>query len=417
MFQQFKNIYHLITALIFQAWYGLPARKLKVIGVTGTDGKTTTTSLIHHVLKTAGKQVSSITSVGAYIAGKQIDTGFHVTTPDPHEIPKYMAQAVKHGDEYFVLEITSHALDQHRIAGIQLAVAGITNITHEHLHYHKTFDSYVHAKSKIATYAQKTYINADQPEVAQKIRACAPKATLITFGRIQKADLSRQIETEAGIYLEEFNKYNFLLAYGMCRELGVPDEVFMQACQTFTSPPGRMEVLYDEDFTVVSDFAHTPSGLEAALPAVLQKFPHRSRLIHVFGAAAFRDDDKRPAMGRISATHANVIILTEEDYRTEDPERIFAMLAQGIEEKGFREIHPETAKEHIPNRCYMKILNREQAIAKAIEIAGNTDIIMITGKGVEKSLCRGKKEEPYDERAQVKKSITNRNNSTHISLA
>jgi len=155
MFQQFKNIYHLITALIFQAWYGLPARKLKVIGVTGTDGKTTTTSLIHHVLKTAGKQVSSITSVGAYIAGKQIDTGFHVTTPDPHEIPKYMAQAVKHGDEYFVLEITSHALDQYRIAGIQLAVAGITNITHEHLHYHKTFDSYVHAKSKIATYAQK----------------------------------------------------------------------------------------------------------------------------------------------------------------------------------------------------------------------------------------------------------------------
>jgi UDP-N-acetylmuramoyl-L-alanyl-D-glutamate--2,6-diaminopimelate ligase len=406
MFQKFKNVYHFLTAWVFQIVYGLPARKLKIIGITGTDGKTTTSSLIYHVLKTAGKKVSMISSVSASIGGRELDTGFHVTTPDPHNVPKYLAESVRNGDEYFVLEITSHGLDQHRAAGIQFEISGITNITHEHLGYHGSFANYIRAKSRIAHMSKQTVVNADQKEVTEMIRKNVPKASIITYGLSEKADYSIDISKKYDIYLEKHNKSNFLLAYIVCSKLGVDDETFGRAVHSYKFPPGRMEELYNDKFTIVSDFAHTPNGLDNALSAVLEKYRNRSRMIHVFGAAAFRDDSKRPAMGKISATYANVIILTEEDYRTEDPERIFGMLAQGIEERGFSEIHPKTEKLSIPNKCYMKILNREEAIAKAVAIAQPGDIIMITGKGQEKSLCRGTKEEPYDEKACVHQALS-----------
>ena len=405
MFQQLKNIYHFITAWVFQILYGLPARKLKIIGITGTDGKTTTSSLIYHVLKTAGKRVSIINSVSATIGAEERDTGFHVTTPDPHNIPKFLAQSVRNGDEYFVLEITSHALDQHRAAGIHFEIAGITNITHEHLGYHGSFENYVKAKSKIATLSKQTVVNADQKEVVELVKSNAPNAHFVTFGLHEPADFATDIASKYTLYLEKYNKSNFLLAYVICSKLGVDDETFGKAIHSYTFPPGRMEELYNDKFTIVSDFAHTPNGLDNALPAVLEKYKNRNRMIHVFGAAAYRDDSKRPAMGKASASYANVIILTEEDYRTEDPERIFGMLAQGIEESGFNEIHPSTEKDHIPNKCYMKILKREEAIAKAISIAQPGDIIMITGKGQEKSLCRGAKEEPYDEKKCVQDAL------------
>lgn len=405
MFQSLKNIYHFCTAWAFQLIYGFPARKLKIIGITGTDGKTTTSSLIYHVLKTAGKKVSMISSVSASIGGRELDTGFHVTTPDPHNVPKYLAESVKNGDEFFILEITSHGLDQHRAAGIRFEISGITNITHEHLGYHGSFENYVRAKSRIAHMSKQTVVNADQKDVAGQIRKFEPNALIITYGLSEKADYSVDIAAKYSMYLEKYNKSNFLLAYIICSKLGVDDETFGKAIRSYTFPPGRMEELYNETFTIVSDFAHTPNGLDNALSAALEKYKNRGRMIHVFGAAAFRDDSKRPAMGKISATYANVIILTEEDYRTEDPGRIFGMLAQGIEEKGFTEIHPTTESPHIPNKCYMKILNREEAIAKAIGIAQPGDIIMITGKGQEKSLCRGTKEEPYDEKKIVEKNM------------
>lgn len=403
MFQKLKNVYHLLTALAFQAVYGFPARKLKVIGITGTDGKTTTSSLIYHVLKTAGKKVSIITSVAADIGGKKLDTGFHVTTPDPQDVPRYMAQSVRNNDEYFVLEITSHALDQHRAAGVRFVVSGITNVTHEHLQYHKTLDEYVRVKASIASYSDKTLINADQKDVREKIQNAQPHAQFKTFGLNEKADYQLDITEKIGMHLEHYNKYNFLLAYAICHELGVMDEVFITACQSFAFPPGRMEVLYDKEFTIISDFAHTPNALAQALPAVIEKYKKRTRLIHVFGSAALRDDSKRPAMGEASGTYANIVILTEEDYRTEDPERIFSMLIEGLEKKGFSEVHPDTAD--IPNKRYMKIVNREQAIERAIAIAKPGDIVLITGKGQESSLCRGTTEYPYNERKVVEEAL------------
>ena len=137
--QFFKNIYHGVVAYLAAVWYGFPSKELTVIGVTGTDGKSTTTHLIHHILKSAGKKASMVSSVYAEIGGTQYDTGFHVTTPGPLTVQKYLKQAVDDGSEYFVLETTSHALDQYRVYGINYAIGLLTNITHEHLHYHKTY--------------------------------------------------------------------------------------------------------------------------------------------------------------------------------------------------------------------------------------------------------------------------------------
>lgn len=392
--------------MTFQALYGFPARKLKIIGITGTDGKTTTSSLIYHILKTAGKKVSIITSVSAIIGGKELDTGFHVTTPDPHDIPKYLAQSVDNGDEYFVLEITSHGLDQHRAAGVQFEIAGITNITHEHLGYHGTFQNYVRAKSTIARMSRRVIVNADQPDVMRTLHECNPSTSYKTFGLKEKADYSLDISDKFHISLEEYNKSNYLLAYAICSSLGVNDESFDKAIHTFRTPSGRMEVIHQGEFTVISDFAHTPNALANALSAVRAKYPQHKRLIHVFGAAAYRDDSKRVPMGEVSATYADIIILTEEDYRTEDPQRIFSMLEQGIQEKGFTEIPSISESSAISNSTYMKILQREEAIHKAISIALPGDIVMITGKGVEKSLCRGNKEYPYDEKEAVRQALT-----------
>ena len=403
MFQQLKNVYHFLTAWVFQLIYNQPAKKLKIIGITGTDGKTTTSSLIYHVLQTASKKVSLITSVGAFIGGVQRDTGFHVTTPDPQDIPKYLVQAVNHGDEYFVLEITSHALDQHRAAGIRFEVAGITNITHEHLGYHGTLDNYIRAKSKIAKLSNITFVNCDQKEIVNKIIQNAPKSIIKCFGLREKADYSQDISKLSGIYLENYNKYNFLLAYAVCNQLGIDEQTFIKASRTFAFPPGRMEELYNDKFIVISDFAHTPNALGAALSAVLQKYPHKGRLIHVFGAAALRDDSKRSAMGKMSGTYTDIVILTEEDYRTEDPQRIFSMLSQGLRDCGFTKADSKLLT--LPNKSYTEILDRSQAIQKAISIARSGDIVIITGKGQEQSLCRGTKEYPYDERQIVADSL------------
>src|SRR3989338_6773953 len=147
MLQQFKNLYHLFQSILANVYYGFPVRNLKIIGITGTDGKTTTTHLIYHILKSAGKKVSLISSVYANIAGKTYDTGFHVTTPDVFPLYRFLRQSVDAGDEYFVLETTSHALSQNRTALINYEAGVLTNVTHEHLHFHKKFEEYVKSKT------------------------------------------------------------------------------------------------------------------------------------------------------------------------------------------------------------------------------------------------------------------------------
>lgn len=405
MKQSVKNIYHLFRALTANTYYRFPARKLKIIGVTGTDGKTTTTSLIYHILKSSGKKVSMISSVYAKIGTTEHDIGFHVTSPDPFSTQKYLNMSYKAGDEFFVLETTSHALDQNRVWGIRFDVGVITNVTHEHLDYHKTYENYVKTKARLLKYSKKMLINLDDKSYPL-LRSYVDKRddtslkNLYTYGLNDKATFHENMEERVGVQLADFNKYNFLAAYGVCKLLGLSDEEIISALKTFVFPPGRVDVVATKPYTVMIDFAHTPNALDAILSYVRKVYGKQdSRIIHVFSSAALRDESKRPFMGEASAKYADLVILTEEDYRTEDPRKINREIAAGLKKGNFEEV--SAAEFGQKPKTYTVIIDRGEAIAKAVSIARPGDVIIATGKGHEKSLCRGKIEYPWDEKKAV----------------
>ncbi|MFA6017505.1 MAG: Mur ligase family protein [Patescibacteria group bacterium] len=359
--QKLKNTYHLLQAIVANLWYGFPSRKLKVIGITGTDGKTTTTHLIVHILKFAGKKVSFVSSVFASIGGKESDIGFHVTTPSSFALQKLLKQSVDNGDEYFVLETTSHALDQNRVWGINYEIGLITNITHEHLDYHKNFKDYEKTKLKLLKISKFAIKNGNNIE-----------------------NIVKNIPD-----LTTFNQYNYSSAYAVCKQLGLSDETILKAMKTFHLPKGRLDLVYDKKFKIIIDFAHTPNALLQLLPAVRKLYlKGKGRLIHVFGSAGLRDFTKRPLMGEASDKFSDVIFITEEDYRIEDPKEISQQIASGIK-----------------NKDYLIVLDRQDAINKAIKFAKVGDVVVLTGKAHEKSLCRGKTEYEWDEYEAVEKAL------------
>ena len=380
--QKLKNIYHLFQAISANVFYGFPSKKLKIIGITGTDGKTTTTHLIYHILKSSGKKVSMISTVYAQIGEKQYDTGFHVTTPSAFSVQKLIFEAYKAESKYFILESTSHRLEQNQLWGINFEIGVLTNITHEHLDYHGDYEEYVKAKLKLLLNSKVAIVNVDD----ESYKIISQKSKV----KIQKYN-SKVKSLEELPELTKFNRYNYAAAYKVCRELGVSEEIILKAMKTFQLPEGRWELVYDKEFKVMIDFAHTPNALLQLLSEVRKKYLKRSgRLIHVFGAAGLRDSSKRYEMGRVSAMNSDVIILTEEDYRTEDLYKICEQIGEGIK---------------FVNKSYTMIERRIDAISKAIEMAQFGDIIVLTGKAHEKSLCRGKKEYPWNEKETVEKII------------
>ncbi len=400
LFQKLKNIYHLLQAIAANAYYGFPANNLKVIGVTGTDGKTTTTHLIYHILKSAGKKVSMISSVYAEVGNKVYDTGFHVTTPDLFALFKFLKISADSHDEYFVLEVTSHALDQNRVFGIAFAAAVVTNITHEHLDYHKTYENYVEVKTKLLTSAKTTVVNKDDRSFSLlKTILTKNRKKFQTFGFNSKdADFRIDLDSKATL----FNKYNFLAAYSVCRLLGISDQEIKESLVDFKLPQGRLHLVYDKNFKVMIDFAHTPNALDQLLGSLKKQYlKNAGRLIHVFGSAGLRDISKRPIMGEMTAQYSDVVILTEEDYRTEDPLSICKQIAEGVLDSDFKEVGSADLNNQ-SRKVYAIILDRQQAINTALKIAGKNDIVVLTGKGHEKSLARGKTEFDWNEEKAVK---------------
>jgi len=399
--QQIKNIYHLAQAIAACVMYGFPGKKITIIGVTGTDGKTTTSSLIAHILKSSGKRVSSITTVSASVGEKRFDTGFHTTTPSPFAVQRFLRDAVRHGDEFFVLETTSHALDQYRVWGVPFAYGVITNITHEHLHYHKTFENYVSAKAKILKWSKIGILNRDDQSCERILQHASPKRKMVTFGSTEEVDYSiEEIRKNLGS-LPRFNLYNYAASYAVCDLIGIPATQIFDAMRRYHLPPGRLEVVYSGNFTVIVDFAHTPNSLQEALESLRPTYP-KGRIIHIFGAAAFRDDTKRPLMGRASGTFSDIVILSEEDYRTEDPQKICHEIARGLEEKDFSPFQYELGKNPSSGKKYTTIIDRKKAIEYALSIARTHDVIVLTGKGHEQSLCRGKIEHPWNDAQAVR---------------
>lgn len=407
MFQKIKNIYHLVQAIVANIIYGFPAKKATVIGVTGTDGKTTTTSIIYHILKESGKKVSMITSVGAYIDDAVYDIGFHVTTPSPFGLQKYLKRAVDAGAKYIVLETTSHALDQNRVWGIPYAVAVLTNITHEHLDYHKTYSTYAKTKFILFSHAPICVLNMDD----ESYRLFLPKLEdkkISTFSLLNPhADFTKHSYPFFTHLLGSFNTMNCLAAVAATKALGLPDSGIRKALKTFKAPAGRQEVVYDRDFRVMIDFAHTPNAFAKILPEM--KKITKGRVIHVFGSAGKRDPTKRPSMGKESSRFADIIILTAEDPRNEKINYINGDIKKGI--RGF--VSGDFQKSvSVKNHTIFEIPDRKTAITFAISVAQKGDTVILTGKSHEKSMNLGHGEEPWDEFGVVMNALQEVNTKT-----
>ena len=222
--QKLKNIYHLFQAISANVFYGFPSKKLKIIGITGTGGKTTTTHLIYHILKSSGKKVSMISTVYAQIGEKQYDTGFHVTTPSAFSVQKLIFEAYKAESKYFILESTSHRLEQNQLWGIKFEIGVLTNITHEHLDYHGNYEEYVKAKLKLLLNSKVAIVNVDD----ESYKIISQKSKV----KIQKYN-SKVKSLEELPELTKFNRYNYAAAYKVCRELGVSEEIILKAIYNF----------------------------------------------------------------------------------------------------------------------------------------------------------------------------------------
>jgi UDP-N-acetylmuramoyl-L-alanyl-D-glutamate--2,6-diaminopimelate ligase len=387
MIRMIKTIYHLLVAAFSVVWFGFPGRRLTVIGVTGTDGKTTTTTLIYEILKTAGKKVSMISSVHAVIGGKSYNTGFHVTTPNAFWVQKYLRQAVDHKDEYMVLEVTSHGLAQHRVFGIPFAVGVITNVTHEHLDWHKTFEHYLMTKLSLLTRARTAVVNRDDAELYAKAMPLLRRKNVLSYGIRRDAKLTPSLFPFKTSLPGVFNKYNCLAAIAATQSLGIEPKIIREALSSFSGIVGRMETVVKTPFQVIVDFAHTPNAIDKALRTA--RGMTKKRLIHVFGSAGLRDVAKRPLMGEASSKYADVIVLIEEDYRTEKVEKIMDEIQSGIPQE--QEVH--------------RYANRADALAFALGEAKSGDVVIVTGKGHEQSLCRGKKEYPWSDQKEIQKIL------------
>lgn len=400
MWQKFKNYYHLLIAVVASLLYGFPVKKLIIVGVTGTDGKTTTVNLIYHILQNCGISASMISSTGAVINGKEYDIGFHVTTPSSFSIQRFLKKAVQSQNnkkKYLVLEVTSHALDQYRTWGINFEVSVLTNVTHEHLDYHKTYENYVLTKAKLLTKAKTAIINMDDGSYeliakiihsTHSINSGQANTKWVTYGLNKNAEINPSNFTFQTNLIGEFNKYNILAAVGACKMLGLSDEDIKRGIKNFVPPIGREEIVYKNSFSVMIDFAHTPNALKQVLSSIRPLV--KERIIHVFGSAGERDHKKRPLMGKYSSEYADVIVLTAEDPRSEPVNKIIDEIESGIKNKQIK---------------LLKIPNRQEAVMSSIQMAKKGDLVILTGKAHEKSMNYGNGEEHWSEYEAVEKAL------------
>jgi len=394
MLQKIKNYYHFGKAIVALFYFGYPARKLKMIGVTGTDGKTTTVHLISYILKKCGKKVGFISSIEAQIGNEKVDTGFHVTTPEPWQVQKLIKKMVSRGVEYAVLEVTSHGLDQNRVFGCNFSIGVITNVTHEHLDYHKSFKSYLAAKARLFKKTKINVLNIDDSNFSE-IKAVA-EGEIVTYGIKNNADFTiRNFPFKLRIP-GEYNIYNALAAAAATSSLGFKRSSIIKAISEFDGLDGRMESIDEgQDFKVVVDFAHTPNALKVVL-GTLRKMS-KGRVIAVFGAAGERDFQKRSQMGEIAAELADLSIVTTEDPRGENVAKISGQIANGLRKGNAFE-----------NEDFFIIEDRRKAIEFAILEAKERDIVGIFGKGHEESMCFGKVEKPWSDQAEARNALKRR---------
>ncbi|OGF99016.1 hypothetical protein A2153_01895 [Candidatus Gottesmanbacteria bacterium RBG_16_38_7b] len=321
-------------------------------------------------------------------------------------------QAQKAASLYLVLEVTSHALDQYRVSGIHIDIAVITNISHEHLDYHKNMKNYLSAKAKILKGAKYAILNSDDENFSYLKKKVT--GNILTFS-LKKKPFSKTFDIPLNPHLlGNYNKYNILAAVTVAKILKIGDQYIQKAIRTFPGVPGRLEeIKTKKHFRIYIDFAHKINALKQVLITVRQFTP--KRVIAVFGAAGLRDYLKRPIMGKTAGEFADITVLTAEDPRTEDVRSIINQIAQGLLSKKVIEMNKSDAKLHFHNgrKYFFRIPDRQEAINFAIRrLAKPGDTVICCGKGHEKSMCYGKDEYPWDEKQAVLKALYGSVNSS-----
>ncbi len=361
---------HLPLAYFANVRYGFPSKKIKVIGVTGTDGKTTTVNMIYKILSDGGKKVSMISTVNAMVGGKSYETGFHVTSPAPSDIQKFLQMAVRSGDEYLILETTSHALDQYRVWGVRYDIGVVTNITHEHLDYHKTWENYFKAKSKLIKNVRVAILNRQELHFDRLKKLTTGK--VVSFGMSKLADFNPQKFPFKLSVPGEFNVMNALAAAAVGVSCGISTSSIKKSLLEFRTPKGRLEKIEnDRGINIYVDFAHTPNGLENAIKALKREHP-KGKMISIFGCEGYRDLDKRGMMGEVSVLNSDYSIITDVDSRGLI-ESINKMILSGVSKAGGK----------VGENVFMEN-DRVKAIDLAInKLAEKGDIVGIFGKGHE----------------------------------
>ena len=436
---------------IAASFYDWPGRKLTVIGVTGTDGKTTTTNLIYQVLLAAGLRAGMISTVNAVIGDEVLDTGFHVTTPDAHDVQRYLAKMVEAGLTHVVLETTSHGWAQYRVDACEFDIGVVTNITHEHMDEHGSYENYRAAKARLFSSLEITsekpqgnprlgVINRDDVKSFDFLNnlihrtASLVEVRKLNYGLSEDADV-RAVDVNyspSGIHFTAksrdfdipvssklvgaFNISNCLAAltatvYG----LKISQDVAARGIAALEGIPGRMERIdMGQNFTAIVDFAHTPNALKVSLEAArdmltteniesteknkkdsMHSMENKPRVIAVFGSAGLRDKAKRRIMAEISAEQADLTVLTAEDPRTESLDEILEEMADGARSRGGRE-----------GETFWRVPDRGEAIRFALRLAREGDIVLSCGKGHEQSMCFGAREHLWDDRAAMRAALS-----------
>ncbi|MBR2862600.1 MAG: UDP-N-acetylmuramoyl-L-alanyl-D-glutamate--2,6-diaminopimelate ligase [Bacteroidaceae bacterium] len=395
--------YHWLQAAISSAKYGYPAKKLRVIGVTGTNGKTTTCFMIWQMLRNAGYKTGIMTTV-AYGVDKLKPELNHMTTVDALTLNKRIADIKNQGIEFLVLEVTSHALAEFRTLNIPFEIAVFTNLTHEHLDYHKTIANYRAAKGRLFKKAKYSILNADDPSTKYYKKLTKNYLTYgINNGNFRANSIkltTNGVKYSCGdINIEtnipgEFNVYNSLAAVLVGKKLGLSNEQIESGISSLKEVEGRMNIIDEgQPFTVIVDYAHAPDAIEKVFDSVKS---HQGRIISVHGGAGRRDPSTRPIRGEILGRHSDIVIITEDDSRDEDPEEIAAGFIKGAEKVG-----------KILNKDLFKELNREKAIKMALRLAKKGDLVLILGKGHEKTILRADGPHDFEDIKVVKKILKN----------
>jgi UDP-N-acetylmuramoyl-L-alanyl-D-glutamate--2,6-diaminopimelate ligase len=416
LFKRIEPTGHLLEAMLFNLVNGFPARNLKVIGVTGTNGKTSTCFLIHRMLTEAGYKAGIMTTV-AYGVGDSIHPQIaHMTTVSVPQLHKRIKQMKAEGMEWLVLETTSHALAQHRVWGVPYSVAVLTNLTHEHLDYHGTFEKYRDAKKMLFIHANRNrkglragVINADDPqagefakEVANPIRYGVHKGELRAHdiklspsGSMFKAVIDDERYDIVCKLPGSFNVSNALAAVGLGRAIGLSKQQIEQGIAALTRVEGRMDPIDEgQDFDVIVDFAHTPDSFEKLFKDLRPVV--KGKLICMFGSAGRRDEAKRAIQGRLAGEYCDEVVVTEEDDRDVDGAEIMNQIAEGVEKSGKKR-----------EKDLFLVHDRTEAIEFALKRAKKGDTVLFLGKGHEKTIERADGEHPWDEIDSARRGLKN----------